>query len=134
MKTLIDIDKWSRKEHFRFFSQFDEPFFGITVTVDCTRAYLLSKANKKSFFLTYLYMALKAVNEIENFKYRIVDGHVYLFEQINASSTINRSDGTFGFELDLGRLYHITLYDQCNTKSITSALKTSFEASKIENL
>lgn len=97
MKTLIDIDKWSRKEHFRFFSQFDEPFFGITVTVDCTRAYLLSKANKKSFFPTYLYMALKAVNEIENFKYRIVDGHVYLFEQINASSTINRPDGTFGF-------------------------------------
>lgn len=97
MKTLIDIDKWSRKEHFQFFSQFDEPFFGITVIVDCTRAYLLSKANKKSFFLTYLYIALKAANEIENFKYRIVDGRVYLFEQINASSTINRSDGTFGF-------------------------------------
>ena len=58
---------------------------------------MLSKANKKSFFLTYLYIALKAANEIENFKYRIVDGRVYLFEQINVSSIINRPDGTFGF-------------------------------------
>lgn len=97
MKTLVTIEEWSRKEHFNFFSKFDEPFFGLTVTIDCTHAYRFSKENNYSFFLTYLYLALKAANEIENFRYRIVDGQVYMFDQIDASSTINRPDGTFGF-------------------------------------
>ena len=97
MNTVINIDQWNRKAHYRFFSQFDEPFFGITVNVDCTKAYLQAKETGVSFFLYYLYRALKAANGIENFRYRIIEKQVYLFEQINASPTINRPDGTFGF-------------------------------------
>lgn len=97
MKTVINIDQWNRKEHYRFFSQFDEPFFGVTVNIDCTTAYLQAKEKGISFFLYYLYRALKAANGIENFRYRIVEKQVCLFEQINASPTINRPDGTFGF-------------------------------------
>lgn len=97
MKTLIRIEQWNRKEHFRFFSQFEEPFFSVTVNIDCTQAYKTAKQNDYSFFLYYLYRALKAANEIENFRYRIIDKQVYLFETINASPTINRPNGTFGF-------------------------------------
>ncbi len=97
MRTLIKIDDWNRKEHFLFFSQFDEPFFGITVSADCTKAYQRAKENNVSFFLYYLYRALKAANEIENFRYRIIDKQVYMFDKVNASPTISRSNGTFGF-------------------------------------
>lgn len=97
MKTLIDIEKWSRKEHFLFFSQFEEPFFGVTVKVDCTLAYQTAKQKGNSFFLYYLYSALKAANEVENFRYRIIDNRVYRCDSIGASPTINRPNGTFGF-------------------------------------
>jgi chloramphenicol O-acetyltransferase type A len=97
MKTAIDINTWVRKDHYRFFSQFEEPFFGITVSIDCTAAYHTAKEKGISFFQYYLYQALKAANAIENFRYRIVNKEVYLFDQINASPTINRTDGTFGF-------------------------------------
>ncbi|MCJ0742698.1 chloramphenicol acetyltransferase [Pedobacter montanisoli] len=97
MKTPVNIEQWIRKEHFRFFSQFEEPFFGVTVTIDCTAAYQKAKAAGRSFFLYYLYRALKAANEIENFRYRIIDQEVYLFDQVNASPTIARPNGTFGF-------------------------------------
>jgi chloramphenicol O-acetyltransferase type A len=97
MKKQIDIENWVRKDHFKFFSQFEEPFFGITVSVDCTRAYDYCKSNGHSFFLYYLYQSLRAVNETENFRYRIINGEVYEYEEINASPTINRADGTFGF-------------------------------------
>ncbi|WP_224997126.1 chloramphenicol acetyltransferase [Cesiribacter sp. SM1] len=97
MKTLFNIEGWSRKEHYHFFSRFEEPFFGVTVTVDCTKAYHLVKEKKQSFFLYYLYRALKTANEIENFRYRIIDDKVYLFDQINASPTISRANNTFGF-------------------------------------
>ncbi|RQO32365.1 chloramphenicol acetyltransferase [Taibaiella sp. KBW10] len=97
MKTALDITQWSRRDHFAFFSQFEEPFFGVTVTVDVTNAYEQAKKQNISFFLYYLYRALKAANEIENFRYRIIDEKVFIFDQVNASPTINRPNGTFGF-------------------------------------
>jgi len=97
MKTLLDIESWNRKDQFRFFNQFEEPFFGITVQVDCTRAYHIAKENNYSFFLYYLHASLQAVNETEPFRYRIENDQVYVYDQVNASATINRPDGTFGF-------------------------------------
>lgn len=97
MKQLITLDDWKRKDHFQFFSKFEEPFFGVTINIDCTLAYQQAKEKGNSFFLYYLYRSLKAANAIENFRYRIIDKEVYLFDQINASATINRPDETFGF-------------------------------------
>lgn len=96
-KTKLDITKWNRKEHFEFFSKFDEPFFGVTVNLDCTAAYEKCKKAGTSFFLYYLYLSSKAVNSIEAFKYRIEDGNVFIYDKINASATISRDDNTFGF-------------------------------------
>ncbi|KFC18207.1 chloramphenicol O-acetyltransferase type A [Epilithonimonas lactis] len=93
----ITLEDWVRKEHFNFFSQFEEPFFGLTFTIDCTIAYDRAKNTGSSFFLSYLYRALKAANQIENFRYRIIDREVYLFNVINATPTVGRPDGTFGF-------------------------------------
>lgn len=97
MKRVIDIESWARKDHFRFFSQFEEPFFGVCVAVDCTRAYSKSKEDKTSFFLSYLHKSLLAANRTEPFRYRISEGQVFVYDAINASPTINRPDGTFGF-------------------------------------
>ena len=52
MKKLIDLDNWNRKEHFLFFSKFDEPFFCVTVKVDCTIAY--QKAKEKGVISSVL--------------------------------------------------------------------------------
>jgi chloramphenicol O-acetyltransferase type A len=97
MRELIEIENWNRREQFYFFSKFTEPFFGITVKVDCTEAYRKSKERNASFFLYYLYRALKSANLIENFRYRIVEGEVYMYNLVHASPTINRPNGTFGF-------------------------------------
>lgn len=99
MKTLLDIEKWPRAEHFHFFRQFEEPFFGATVEIDCTIAYEKSKKLGSSFFIYYLHKTLVAVNSIESFRYRIADDKIYINDRINASATIGRPDCTFGFSL-----------------------------------
>jgi chloramphenicol O-acetyltransferase type A len=99
MKTLLDIANWPRKEHFHFFRQFEEPFFGATVEIDCTTAYENSKKLGSSFFIYYLHKTLVAVNTIESFRYRISEDKIYINERIDASATIGRADGTFGFSL-----------------------------------
>ena len=93
----INIDSWKRKDHFRFFSQFEEPFFGVVVNIDCTTAYAKAKKLGQSFFLYYLYRAMKATNQIEEFRYRIEGEDIVIHDQINVSTTINRKDDTFGF-------------------------------------
>jgi len=97
MKKELNIEEWARKDHFHFFREFDEPFFGVCSDVDCTTAYQLCKESKQSFFLFYLHKTLKAVNQIKPFRYRIDGEKVFVYDQIHASPTINRPDGTFGF-------------------------------------
>lgn len=97
MKQKLDLETWNRKEHFLFFKQMEEPFFGITTTIDCTIAYQKSKELGVTFFTYYLHKTLSAVNAIEPFKYRIINDDVYIFNQIDVSATIFRDDKTFGF-------------------------------------
>ena len=99
MKTKLDLNSWPRKEHFEFFSKFEEPFFGLVANIDCTKAYETSKKKGVSFFLYYLHKTLAAVNAVENFRYRISDGEVYIYDQIDGSATLTREDNTFGFSL-----------------------------------
>ena len=69
MKQVIDLDNWNRKEHFAFFSAFDDPFFGITTLVDFTDIYRQSKELNVSFFLYSLHFLLKCANETDAFYY-----------------------------------------------------------------
>ncbi|MFT3822910.1 MAG: chloramphenicol acetyltransferase [Chitinophagaceae bacterium] len=97
MQKRINLDTWERREHFLFFRGFDEPFYGVTVQVDCTRAYRDAKAAGVSFFLYYLYKALKAVQQVENFRMRIAGEEVVIYDVINAGFTVARNNGTFGY-------------------------------------
>ncbi|WP_281309447.1 chloramphenicol acetyltransferase [Flavobacterium flavigenum] len=99
MKNLLDLENWNRKEHFEHFSKMEEPFFGVTVEIDCTKAYQTAKNLKASFFIFYLHKTLVAVNSVENFKYRIAENQIYIHDRVDASATIGRKDGTFGFSL-----------------------------------
>jgi chloramphenicol O-acetyltransferase type A len=99
VKTLLDIENWPRKEHFFFFKQMEEPFFGITTTIDCTKGYATAKKLKTSFFVYYLHKTLVALNSIESFRYRIQEDKIYIYDSINASATIIRDDNSFGFSL-----------------------------------
>ena len=93
----IDINSWKRREHFEFFSKMASPYFGIVAEVDCTQEFQRAKESKTSFFARYLHKSMIAVNQVDEFKLRIVDGEVYHFDTIHAGATIGRADETFGF-------------------------------------
>lgn len=97
MKHFLNLDTWSRKEHFSFFKNFEEPFFGLVATVDCTKAYANAKQAGVPFFIYYLHKTLAAVNAIEAFRYRIQNDQVVVYDRVDVSSTILREDHSFGF-------------------------------------
>ncbi len=97
MNRILDQSKWNRKEHFDFFKKFDEPFFGIVTEIDCTKAYQISKSKNQSFFAYYLHKSICAINAVEEMRYRINGDDIIIQDQVHASTTIGREDGTFAF-------------------------------------
>jgi chloramphenicol O-acetyltransferase type A len=97
MKHKLDLANWNRKEHFEFFNNFDNPYYGVTIRLDCTRAYQRAKELGVSFYCYYLHKTLAAVNAIPNFRYRIEGNEVFEHDRIDASTTVLRDDHTFGF-------------------------------------
>ena len=93
----IDLDSWNRKHHFNHFNALADPYFGVTIPFDVSLAYKKSKASGLSFFAIYLHDCMKAINAVENFKYRIIDNQVFEYDFIHASATLSRADNTFGF-------------------------------------
>lgn len=117
MNRVLDMANWERKDHYAFFNQFEEPFFSVTVKVDVTKAYIRAQEQQTLFFLYYLYTSLLAANRVENFRYRIKDEQVLIYDEVHASPTINRPDGTFGFAyLDFKEEY--ALFESEATKEI----------------
>jgi len=95
---FLDIETWNRKQHFEYFKQLIDPYFGVTVEVDVTKAYQTAKEKEIPFFVLYLHACMKAINVVENFKYRITeDERIRIYDVIHASATIMRADNTFGF-------------------------------------
>lgn len=60
-----DTNNWERSDLYRFFKVFEEPYYGITMEVDCSEAYRLAKDNDYSFFFYSLCLTLKALNMTE---------------------------------------------------------------------
>lgn len=86
-----------RAAHIDFFRGFDNPFWGVATTVNCTRAYQYCKAYQVSFFYYYLYQSLRAVNAVAELRTRLIGEDVVEFDQVGGSITVLRPDETFGF-------------------------------------
>ena len=97
IEKIIDIATWNRKEHFEHFSAFDDPFFGVTVHVDCTRSYQEAKDKGVSFSLLLLHRIITAASKVEEFRYRIEGDKVVCYDSLLPEATVGRADHTFSF-------------------------------------
>jgi chloramphenicol O-acetyltransferase type A len=93
----IDILSWRRKDTFEFFRSYADPFFQLTAPVNVTQLLQRSGKEGRSFFLSYLYLALKALNEQESFRQRFLGSGVKQFNYVHAGCTVLREDETFAF-------------------------------------
>jgi chloramphenicol O-acetyltransferase type A len=81
----LDMETWPRREHFKLFSAYDHPHFGITANVDLTAFYPVVKQCGISFTVAMVYVISRASNAIAEFKYRIRAGEVVEHEIVHPS-------------------------------------------------
>ena len=84
---IIDLNKWKRAMHCEIFRDYVEPAFNITIELDITNFLKVVKAKSLSFTISMVYAVSKSANEIEEFRYRFLDGEVVLYDQIQTSFT-----------------------------------------------
>ena len=96
MRT-IDIETWSRREHFNFFNDYDQPHFGMTANVDLTAFYPYVKQHGYSFTIATIYILTRASNAVPEFRYRIREGKVVEHETVHAGFTILVNEDVFSF-------------------------------------
>ena len=75
-KTKINLDNFDRKFTYDNFKDFENPFVTIVCEVDITNLVNYTKEHK-NFYHSMNYLVMKAMNNVYNFGYRIVDNEVY---------------------------------------------------------
>jgi chloramphenicol O-acetyltransferase type A len=96
MRT-IDIQNWSRREHFEFFKGFNHPHFNMCANVDLTSLHAYTKGKGFSTTTAIIYMIAHSANTIPEFRQRIRDGIVVEHESVSPSVTILVDNDLFSF-------------------------------------
>ena len=84
---IIDEKNWKRAAHCAVFRNSLEPAFCVTFELDITNFLYRIKEENYSFTMAMIYAVSKCANEIEQFRYRFIDGQVALFDKINTAFT-----------------------------------------------
>jgi len=97
MFTEIDIKNWPRRTTYEFFKNYEDPFFNFTANLDVTELYRFCKRNELAYSLAALYCCQTAVNEIREFRIRLLEDRLVEFERVDITQTILNDDETFSF-------------------------------------
>ncbi len=93
----IDMQTWSRRDHFNLFSNFNHPHFSMCVNMDITAFYPFIKENGYSLTVAMVYIIARASNAIPEFRQRIRENQVVEHEVVNPGFSILINEDLFGF-------------------------------------
>ena len=112
---VINQKNWLRAMHCEIFRNCIEPSFCVTFEVDVTNFQKQIKLQNLSFTLSMVYAICKCGNEIENFRYRFLNGEIVLFDKIDTAFT------WLNAETELFKVVNVPLSD--NLKSYVELAK-----------
>ncbi|PPK79015.1 chloramphenicol O-acetyltransferase type B [Lacrimispora xylanisolvens] len=84
---IIDETNWKRAFHCQVFRNSIEPSYCVTFELDITNFLKKVRKEDRSFTLSLIYIVSKCANDIEEFRYRFLDGKIVLYDKINTAFT-----------------------------------------------
>lgn len=85
---IIDLKNWKGREHYLWFKDYAHPYYGITSKIKLTKFRKYQKENNLPFFISFVYLVVRALNECEDFRLRIDGENVLLFDTIHPAFTV----------------------------------------------
>ncbi|MFX0151051.1 MAG: CatA-like O-acetyltransferase [Candidatus Hodarchaeota archaeon] len=93
----INMQTWSRRDHFKFFNSINHPHFSMCANVDLTALQPVIKERGYSLTIAIVYIITRASNAIPEFRYRIREEHVVEHKIVHPSFTILVNEDIFSF-------------------------------------
>lgn len=91
------VQRYYRQQHFDFYTRYGSPFYAATVRFDITALKAWAAERGHSTYLSLCYYFTRAAQAIEDFRYRIRDGRIVLYERLHPGLTVPAPDGLFSF-------------------------------------
>lgn len=85
--TVVDMAAWKRTVHCQVFREYVEPSYCVTVELDVTHFLGRVRSSGYSFTFSMVHLVTSCAQEIEEFRYRFLDGRVVLYRKINTACT-----------------------------------------------
>ena len=91
----IDVEKMDRRKIYEWFKTFKNPTYGVNVNLDVTKLVKYTKETNSSFFINFLFILVKSLNDIPEMKQRFVDGESVKYDVCNPGITVLTKNDTF---------------------------------------
>ncbi len=86
-----------RRDRFDFFESFESPILNLTLDLEVPNFMSFCKREELPVFHFFLFFLMKSLNELDHFKYRIVNGEVIKNDLIHGSYTVLNQDQLFNY-------------------------------------
>ena len=96
---VIDLETWPRREHFSFYRDFHQPYFGMTANVDVTALRIAVREREVSFTVATVYVIARAANAVPEFRHRIRGEQVVEHDVVHPGTTILVNEDAFTFAM-----------------------------------
>jgi len=94
---IKEITNFDRKDLFEYYNSAENPFLFVNVNINVTNVVDFAKKNKISFYATMGFLVTKAINQIENFKYRFDGEKFYYCDKLKSNYTQMINENKIGF-------------------------------------
>lgn len=91
------VQDYYRQEHLAFFARYRSPFYSVTFELDATAIKAFVERRGLPTYLNLAYFFTRALQAVEDFRYRLVEGQVVLYEQLHPALTVPAPGGRFSF-------------------------------------
>lgn len=91
------VEDYYRHEHFDFFRDYEMPFYTITFNLEMTAVKAFAEEQGYPVYLTQCFLFARAMNRIEDFRYRVIDDRIVLYDHLEIAATLPAPNGAFSF-------------------------------------
>ena len=91
------VESYYRQPLFDFFREFQNPIYSVTVELDITGLRDFTRKHDFPIYLNSCYFFTRAMQEIEDFRYRLVDDRIVLYDNLRFGLVVPAPGGIFSF-------------------------------------
>ncbi len=88
----ISFETWKRRKHYEFFKDVDIPQYNVCLNINVTNFLKFVKQNNISFYYSMIYICTYNMNEMEEFRYKIRDKEIILYDKLHPTFTDMTTD------------------------------------------